>query len=83
MLVTLVDVVSCENPECRDFARIVPHYQARTYYCPVCGNVSHPRTVEAGLADKPEDFESYLCRLVATDRARAWSPPDGLLTDRP
>ncbi len=61
MLITLVDVVSCENPDCREFARIVPEMRgARSYYCPVCGTVSLPRAVDADLADSPDRFEAYL-----------------------
>jgi hypothetical protein len=71
MLITLIDVVSCENPECREFARIVPNYAARTYYCPVCGQVSHTRTVDAALVARPQDYESYLCRHV-TSNSSVW-----------
>jgi hypothetical protein len=74
MLITLIDVVSCENPECREFARVVPNYAARTYYCPVCGNVSHTRTVDAELVSRPQDYRTYLCRHVSDSRVwgTAW-----------
>jgi len=73
MLLTLIDVISCENPECREFARIVAGYAARTYYCPVCGSVSHSRTIDAELAARPQDFEAYLTRTVASERNGVWS----------
>ena len=72
MLVTLIDVVSCENPECREFARIVHNYAPRTYYCPVCGDVSQPRTVDAGLASRPQDYEAYLHKIAASEHKGIW-----------
>lgn len=71
MLITLIDVVSCENPECRDFARIVPNHTARTYYCPVCGSLSHLRTVDADTASRPQDYESFLQRALDSDLLEA------------
>lgn len=74
MLIALTDVVSCENPDCREFARIVPNYAARTYYCPVCGNVSHTRTVDAELTARPQEFESYL-RAHVSSNSGEWDLP--------
>ncbi|MCE5324391.1 hypothetical protein LLG46_13910 [bacterium] len=65
MLIALIDVVSCENPKCRDFAKIVPGTHGVTsYYCPVCGKISYPRTVDAALADSPERYKEYLQRTM-------------------
>jgi hypothetical protein len=67
MLITLVDVISCENPLCREFAKPVfsNSHGVRSYYCHVCGKVSYPRAVDAGLAASPQQFEAYMRRLVA------------------
>lgn len=65
MLVTMIDVISCENPSCRDFARIVPGMHGlRSYYCPICGNVSYARAVDAALAANPQRFEQHLRQIV-------------------
>jgi hypothetical protein len=61
MLVALIDVISCENPKCRDFAKIVPEMRGvNSYYCPVCGGISYPRTVDASIADSPTRYKNYL-----------------------
>lgn len=73
MLLTLIDVTSCENPDCREFARIVASYTVRKYYCPVCGSVSHARTVDAELASKPHAYEAYLTRVTSPDHHGVWS----------
>ena len=42
MLLTMVDIVSCENPRCREFARsMVRPREMKAYYCPVCGSFPH------------------------------------------
>ncbi|MHB9036165.1 MAG: hypothetical protein ACYC64_05825 [Armatimonadota bacterium] len=65
MLVSLVDVISCENPKCRDFAKLVPATRGVTsYYCPVCDKVSYSRTVDAALAASPQKFKDYLQQTV-------------------
>jgi len=66
MLITLVDVISCENPQCREFARPVLSntFGVRSYYCNVCGRVSYPRVVDAELAFSPEKYEAYLRKLI-------------------
>ena len=65
MLITLVDVVGCENPDCREFARIISvGGGARSYYCPVCGEASRCRAIDAALAAMPQDYEAYLRRTV-------------------
>jgi len=66
MLITLVDVISCENPRCREFARPVLSNAlgARSYYCNVCGRVSYPRVVDAELAFSPEKYGAYLRKLI-------------------
>ncbi|MCE5197915.1 MAG: hypothetical protein ABFD54_17900 [Armatimonadota bacterium] len=66
MLITLVDVVSCENPHCREFAKLVPEASgARSYYCQVCGQISYPRTVDAGLATQPQAYKEHLRRVLS------------------
>jgi len=61
MLLTMIEVVSCENPRCKEFARIAPNpHRLRSYYCPVCGKVSALRVVEINLAESPERFAAYL-----------------------
>ncbi len=66
MLITLIDVISCENPSCREFAKPVLHraHQVRSYYCQVCGKVSYPRAVDASLASSPDRFKAYLRKAV-------------------
>ncbi|MEN6355823.1 MAG: hypothetical protein ABFD83_01925 [Armatimonadota bacterium] len=67
MLVALIDVIGCENPKCRDFAKIVPGTRGVTsYYCPVCCKISYPRTVDAALADSPERYKEYLQRTLSS-----------------
>lgn len=61
MLLTIVEIVSCENPKCRDFARISPNpHRLKTYYCPVCSKVSALRVVDANIAESPERYKTYL-----------------------
>jgi hypothetical protein len=73
MLVSLVDVVSCENPKCRDFAIPIPGTcRVPSYYCPICDKVSYPRTVDAALAASPEDFKEYLHRVVDAPESAAF-----------
>jgi len=65
VLITFTSVISCENPRCREFARIVTGIEgAKSYYCPVCGAISPARTVNADLAALPERYESYLRRKL-------------------
>lgn len=65
MLVALIDVISCENPKCREFAKIIPGTRGVTsYYCPVCEKISYPRTVDAALADSPQVFKEYLLQIL-------------------
>jgi len=67
MLITLLDVVSCENPRCREFARIDPSIRgAKSYYCPVCGNISVPRAVDMQLAASPQRYEAYLRKTLTS-----------------
>lgn len=66
MLLTMIEVVSCENPRCREFARISPNpHRLRSYYCPVCGNVSTVRVVDINLAESPERYRAYLQERAA------------------
>lgn len=61
MLLTIVEVVSCENPKCREFARISPNpHRLRSYYCPVCNKVSSLRVVDINLAESPQRYRDYL-----------------------
>ena len=72
MLITFVKVISCENPRCREFGKIVPGVpETRSYYCPVCGVVSLPRTVNTGLASSPERYEQYLRKELLSGRKAA------------
>lgn len=67
MLLTMVDVVSCENPECRDFARIASRPRGtRSYYCQVCGKISYARAVDASLAASPERYKAYLRGIICS-----------------
>lgn len=66
MLITLVDVISCENPTCREFAKPVfsGTHGVRSHYCHVCGRVSYPRAVDAELAASIERYEAYLRSIL-------------------
>lgn len=69
MLLTLVEVVTCENPRCREFARSIPRpREMRSYYCPVCGGISYPRVVDTGLAESPEKLGAFLRRILDESR---------------
>lgn len=65
MLLTIVEVVCCENPKCRDFGRIAqnPH-RLRSYYCPICSKISSVRVVDVNVAESVERFRDYLLRRV-------------------
>ena len=68
MLFTIIEVVSCENPRCKDFARIAPNpHRLKSYYCPVCSKVSSVRVVDVKVAESIELYKSYL--LERTDFA--------------
>jgi|GEM_PF-1976904 len=68
MLLTMIDVVCCENPACRDFARVAPNpHQLKSYYCPVCGKISYSRVVDAALAESYERFKAYLRERVTSE----------------
>ena len=61
MLLTIIEVVSCENPKCRAFAQISPNpHRLGSYYCPVCSKVSALRVVDANLAESRERYKAYL-----------------------
>lgn len=61
MLLTMVEVVSCENPRCRAFARVSPNpHRLRTYYCPICSKISASRVVDINVAESPERYKTYL-----------------------
>jgi hypothetical protein len=63
MLVTIVEVVSCENPRCSEFAKIVDVPRGtRTYYCQTCGCVTQPRCVEVGIAGSEERYSQFLLK---------------------
>lgn len=73
MLLTMVEIVCCENPKCREFARVAsnPH-RLSTYYCPVCSKVSNVRVVDINVADSPDRLQAYLLeRMSPADRATA------------
>ncbi len=61
MLLTMVEVLCCDNPKCRDFAQVTPNpHRLRSYYCPICNRVSSIRVVDARLADSRELLKAYL-----------------------
>jgi hypothetical protein len=65
MLLTMIEVVCCENTKCKEFGRIAPNpHRLKSYYCPVCGKVSAMRIVDANLADSPERFRDYVLERV-------------------
>ena len=67
MLLTIVDVVSCENTQCSQFAVVVPHTpNSRSYYCEVCGKISHSRAVAASLVASPERYKAYLHKAISS-----------------
>lgn len=73
MLLTIIEVVSCENPKCRVFAQISPNpHRLKSYYCPVCSKVSSVRVVDVGLAESRERYKTYLLeRADLVDEAPA------------
>ena len=71
MLLTIVEVLSCENPNCRDFAKVtVGTLGARSYYCPICGKISYARAVDVNLASDIQRFESYLRAAISSASSR-------------
>jgi len=61
MLLTMVEILCCDNPKCRDFARVAPNpHRLRSYYCPICNKVSSIRVVDVRLADSHELLKAYL-----------------------
>lgn len=77
MLLTIIEVVSCENPKCKDFGRIAPNpHRLRSYYCPVCSKVSTVRVVDVNVAESIERYRNYLLeRTDFADQAVAQSVP--------
>jgi len=72
MLITIVDVVGCENPRCTQFAKPVDiPRNMRTYYCQTCGCVSRVRAVDARIAASPEQYKEFLLRAIAERAAAA------------
>ena len=64
MLISLIEVVTCENPNCSEFATMVELPRgARTYYCQTCGKVSRVRGVDARVLASPEKFKEFLLSL--------------------
>ena len=72
MLVSVVEVLSCENPWCRKFGQIIeqPH-KSTFYYCPVCGTVSKTREVNSALASSPERYKEHLRKVVGDPHMEA------------
>ena len=61
MLLTMVEVVSCENPKCKAFARVSPNpHRLSTFYCPICSKVSAARVVDINVAPSSERYRAYL-----------------------
>ena len=73
MLLTIVEVLSCENPDCRDFAKVAMGTRgARSYYCPICGKISYARGIDVNLASNPELYKTYLSKAVASASNREY-----------
>ena len=69
MLITIVEAVSCENPQCSQFAKPVKLPSGiRTYYCQVCGSISQVRGVDASIAFSPERYTEHLRQHSAAIR---------------
>ena len=67
MLLTMIEVISCENLNCRDFAKIIPGtHGLRSYYCPLCASISYARPVDAALATMPQRYQEYLRQLLTS-----------------
>jgi hypothetical protein len=68
MLINLVEAVSCENPRCAEFAKLVEMPRSlRSYYCPTCSNVSQARGVDAEALRSPSTYATFLRRLKEFD----------------
>lgn len=66
MLLTMVEILCCDNPKCRDFAQVAPNpHRLRSYYCPICNRVSSVRVVDARLADSHELLKAYILEREA------------------
>lgn len=69
MLLTMIEVLSCENPQCREFARIVACApEARSYYCQVCGKISRVRAADAALVASPTRYEAHLREVISSGK---------------
>lgn len=72
MLLTMIEVVCCENTKCKDFGRIAPNpHRLKSYYCPVCGKVSAMRIVDANLADSSERFHAHVLERVQPTKSES------------
>jgi len=61
MLLTMVEILCCDNTKCRDFAQVAPNpHRLRSHYCPICNKVSAIRVVDARLADSPDLLKTYM-----------------------
>jgi hypothetical protein len=64
MLISLVEAVSCENPQCADFAKVVDAPRGmRQYYCATCGRTSPVRAVDAEVLKTPASYAEFLRRV--------------------
>lgn len=64
MLISLVEAVSCENPQCAEFAKVVDQPRTiRSYYCPTCSKTSTVRAVDAHLLNSRNEYAEFLRRL--------------------
>jgi hypothetical protein len=69
MLITIVEAVSCENPKCVQFAKLVKMPSGiRTYYCQVCGSINPVRGVDADIVSSPEKYAEHLRGYSAARR---------------
>ena len=68
MLISLVEAVSCENPQCAEFAKLVDQPRSiRSYYCPTCSKTTAVRAVDAHLLGSRTNYAEFLRRLERFD----------------
>ena len=61
MLINIIEVASCENPNCTEFARLalLPR-NVRSYYCPTCHGVNPVRGVDSKILETRSTYAEYL-----------------------
>ena len=72
MLISMMEVVSCENTRCNEFAKPVQMPRdKRCYYCHTCGSTSRMRGVDANIVTSPEEYREYLLSVVGDGAKKA------------